>query len=163
MPAVRAATTRGRLCVVVAAALASTTTALAAPHATRDLILPAHARTPGVTNPAVTKATIGTTICVKNWTKSIRPPASYTNALKAKQMLQYNESGPATDYEEDHLIPLELGGAPKDPRNLWPEPHTQSKVTDPLETKLNRMICVTHTLTLAAARKQILAFKRTKG
>jgi hypothetical protein len=56
-----------------------------------------------------------------------------------------------------------LGGAPKDPRNLWPEPHTQSKVTDPLETKLNRMICVTHTLTLAAARKQILAFKRTKG
>jgi hypothetical protein len=78
-------------------------------------------------------------------------------------MLQYNESGPATDYEEDHLIPLELGGAPRDPRNLWPEPHTQSKVTDPLETKLNRIICVTHTLTLAAARKQILAFKRTKG
>lgn len=26
-------------------------------------------------------------------------------------------------YEEDHLIPLEDGGDPKDPRNLWPEPY----------------------------------------
>ena len=94
MPPVRAATTRAGLCAVLAAALAYATTAVAAPHASRDLILPAHARTPGVTNPAVTKATIGTTICVKNWTKTIRPPTSYTNALKAKQMLQYNESGP---------------------------------------------------------------------
>jgi hypothetical protein len=25
-------------------------------------------------------------------------------------------------YEEDHLIPLEIGGDPTDPRNLWPEP-----------------------------------------
>jgi hypothetical protein len=24
-------------------------------------------------------------------------------------------------YEEDHLIPLEIGGNPTDPRNLWPE------------------------------------------
>ena len=26
-------------------------------------------------------------------------------------------------YEEDHLIPLEDGGDPQDPRNLWPEPY----------------------------------------
>ena len=26
-------------------------------------------------------------------------------------------------YEEDHLIPLEDGGDPTDPRNLWPEPY----------------------------------------
>jgi hypothetical protein len=26
-------------------------------------------------------------------------------------------------YEEDHLIPLEDGGGPTDPRNLWPEPY----------------------------------------
>jgi hypothetical protein len=25
-------------------------------------------------------------------------------------------------YEEDHLSPLEDGGNPTDPRNLWPEP-----------------------------------------
>jgi hypothetical protein len=28
-----------------------------------------------------------------------------------------------SDFEEDHLIPLELAGAPADIRNLWPEPH----------------------------------------
>ena len=68
--------------------------------------------------------------------------------------------GPAA-YEEDHLIPLELGGAPRDPRNLWPEPHSQSKRSDPLETSLKQKVC--HgTLTLAAARAQILAYKRTK-
>jgi hypothetical protein len=26
-------------------------------------------------------------------------------------------------YEEDHLISLENGGNPTDPRNLWPEPY----------------------------------------
>jgi len=26
-------------------------------------------------------------------------------------------------YEEDHLISLENGGDPKDPKNLWPEPY----------------------------------------
>jgi hypothetical protein len=47
-------------------------------------------------------------------------------------------------YEEDHLISLELGGAPKDPKNLWPEPwngpygaHTKDK----LENKLHKMVC----------------------
>jgi hypothetical protein len=159
----RATTTRAGLCVILAVALAGTTTALAGQRAVRDLILPNHVRTPGVTNPAVTKATIDTTICVKNWTKTVRPTTSYTNTLKLKQMLEYHETEPAIEYEEDHLIPLELGGAPKNPRNLWPEPHTQSKLSDPLENKLHRNVCVTHTLTLAAARKQILAYKRTNG
>ena len=27
-------------------------------------------------------------------------------------------------YQEDHLVPLELGGAPRDKRNLWPEPNS---------------------------------------
>src|SRR5664279_6067090 len=55
---------------------------------------------------------------------TIRPPASsYTNALKRQQIVAYGY--PDTDprgYEEDHLIALELGGAPSDQRNLWPEP-----------------------------------------
>jgi hypothetical protein len=43
---------------------------------------------------------------------------SYTNKLMIKQMVQYGEGGSPADYEEDHVIPLELGGAPN-PRNLW--------------------------------------------
>jgi hypothetical protein len=51
-------------------------------------------------------------------------------------MKQYNETGSIKNYEEDHLIPLELGAAPRNPKNLWPEPHSQSSKSDPLETAL---------------------------
>jgi hypothetical protein len=80
---------------------------------------------------------------VSGWTKTIRPPASYTDALKVKQMQEYHETGGPSGYEEDHLIPLELGGAPRNPKNLWPEPHTESKVSDPLETALKRRFAIT--------------------
>src|ERR1700740_2647647 len=77
---------------------------------------------PGRTNPAITEATKGQTICNRHWsTKSIRPPASYTNRLKREQMAGMHLKGTPSDYEEDHLISLELGGDPKDPENLWPE------------------------------------------
>jgi hypothetical protein len=89
-----------------------------------------------VRNPDVTQSTIAKTICVALWTKPVRPPASYTNALKVQQMKQYNETGSVKNYEEDHLIPLELGAAPRNPKNLWPEPHSQSSKSDPLETAL---------------------------
>jgi hypothetical protein len=50
------------------------------------------------------------------------PRVSYTNALKIEQMPIYELGGSPSLYEEDHLIPLELGGAPRNPKNLWPEP-----------------------------------------
>ncbi|HEY8630878.1 MAG TPA: hypothetical protein VIL73_10145 [Gaiellaceae bacterium] len=126
------------------------------------LVLPDPTITPGVLNPKVRQATIGNTICKSGWTKTIRPPVSYTNALKVQQMVLYGEAGSPSDYEEDHLIPLELGGAPKNPKNLWPEPHSQSKHSDPLETSLKRKVCK-GALTLGAARVQIRQYKRTQG
>ena len=78
--------------------------------------------TPGALNPDVTQANIHTTICVRGWTRTVRPPVEYTNDLKMRQMREYGESGPTSTYQEDHLISLELGGDPRDPRNLWPEP-----------------------------------------
>lgn len=116
--------------------------------------------TPGVTNPDVTQATIHSTICVSGWTKTVRPPASYTDALKRQQITEYgySDTNPA-DYEEDHLIPLEVGGNPTDPRNLWPEPHggaRGSKVKDPVENQFKTAVC-SGSMTLDAARAQILA------
>jgi hypothetical protein len=78
--------------------------------------------TPGVLNPNVTQDNIKTTICKPGWTATIRPPSAYTNLLKSSQMRDYGETGPLTDFEEDHLIPLAVGGSPTDPHNLWPEP-----------------------------------------
>ena len=100
-----------------------------------SVILPDKKRTPGALNPRVRQSTIKKTICKSGWTKKIRPPVSYTNALKIKQMVLYEETGSPSEYEEDHFIPLELGGAPRNPKNLWPEPRSQSKLSDPLETQ----------------------------
>ena len=120
--------------------------------------------TPGALNPAVTQKTIGSTICVSGWTATIRPSESFTNSLKVTQIGQYGYSDTSTaSYEEDHLISLELGGAPADPRNLWPEPYTDAladgrptgaHTKDSFETKLKTEVCA-GTITLAQAQGEI--------
>lgn len=140
----------------------TTTTPVPQPKPNTKLVLPNHTRTPGVANLAVTQATIKATICVPGWTARVRPPVSFTNALRLRQMKQYGEKGKPTAYEEDHLIPVELGGSPRNPKNLWPEPRSESKNSNRLEITLNRKVCA-GTVTLAAARTQIVRYKRTKG
>ena len=81
----------------------------------RGSVLASATLTPGVLNEAVTQATIRSTICVRGWTTTVRPPTSYTSALKLRQMTAYGEAGPPAAYQEDHLISLELGGDPTDP------------------------------------------------
>jgi hypothetical protein len=118
--------------------------------------------TPGVANPEVTQATIRQTICKSGWTKTIRPPSSYTSALEAEQMKIYRRSGSPADYQEDHLISLELGGDPADPRNLWPEPIAIAEDVDQVEDDLNRKIC-TGEITLAEGQRRISELKHTSG
>jgi hypothetical protein len=75
-----------------------------------------------------------------------------------RQIADYGYSDTNTaDYEEDHLIPLELGGAPRDPHNLWPEPRYGAKTAsskDSVENKLKSAVCAGRA-TLAAARNAI--------
>jgi hypothetical protein len=119
-------------------------------------------RTPGVLNPDVTQASIGETICVRGWTRTIRPPSDYTNALKAKQMREYGVGGSPSEYQEDHLISLELGGHPTDPRNLWPEPYPRASAVDAIENDLNRRVC-SGELSLERAQLQESTLKHTDG
>ena len=119
-------------------------------------------RTPGVLNPDVTQATIGTTICRHGWTRTIRPPTSYTNELKRKQMREYGVGGALSDYQEDHLISLELGGHPTDPRNLWPEPYPRASEVDSTENELNAKVC-SGQLSLERAQLQESQLKHTDG
>jgi hypothetical protein len=124
--------------------------------------LPDPKLTPGAVNPDVTQQTIETTICVRGWTRLVRPPESYSEPLKREQIAEYGYSDRRLrDYEEDHLIPLELGGAPTDPRNLWPEPHEASGdwgsyAKDRLESRLNDLVC-SGALPLETARAAIAA------
>jgi hypothetical protein len=101
--------------------------------------------TPGEVNPEVTQDNIHSTICVPGYTKTIRPPTSYTNPLKTKLMESYGLD-PATrqNYELDHLIALTVGGSPTSVGNLWPEPYTiqeNAHVKDAFENYLNKQVC----------------------
>jgi hypothetical protein len=118
--------------------------------------------TPGVLNPAVTQATVGSTICRSGWTRTVRPPVSYTNDLKRKGLRQYRLRGPPSAYQEDHLISLELGGDPTDPRNLWPEPYPRASEVDRIENELNRLVC-TGRISLAEAQRRESALKHADG
>jgi hypothetical protein len=118
--------------------------------------------TPGVLNPGVTQATIASTICRRGWTRTIRPPVSYTNGLKAKGLLAYRLRGPPSAYQEDHLISLELGGDPVDPRNLWPEPYPRAAAVDTIENELNRKVC-SGELSLPDAQRLESALKHADG
>ena len=120
------------------------------------------ARTPGVLNPDVTQATIDSTICRSGWTRTIRPPVEYTNGLKGRQMRAYDETGPLSAYQEDHLISLELGGHPTDPRNLWPEPYPRASEVDRIENELNQQVCA-GSLSLRDAQEKEAALKHTEG
>jgi hypothetical protein len=123
--------------------------------------LPDRRCTPGAVNPAVTPATLGGTICRSGWTATVRPPERVTEPEKLASLRAYGESG-ASQYEYDHLVPLELGGAVNDPRNLWPEPDYGGahgfylNPKDRLETALKHLVCGGR-LTLAEAQRQIAA------
>jgi len=142
--------------------------------------LPDPAFTPGATDPAVTQATIDRTICVSGWTTSVRPPESYTEDIKH---LEAGGGGTVTydgvaypvhgfeladpdisHYELDHLIPLEIGGSPADPRNLWMEayerpkgsasPGTGSQTKDKVENAAREAVCAGR-LALADAQQRM--------
>ncbi len=50
------------------------------------------------------------------------PPTPARSSWPRSIEYGYADRNPA-HYQEDHLVPLELGGAPRDPRNLWPQPN----------------------------------------
>ena len=109
--------------------------------------LPNYLKTPGEIDARVTQSNIGVTICVVGYTKTVRPPASYTNSLKYQQLHSgYNVNGDMNmrDYEEDHLIPLAVGGNPTSPKNLFPQyfggPYG-ARHKDRLELKMHLLVC----------------------
>jgi hypothetical protein len=85
-----------------------------------------------------------------------------TGKEKRLNAKSYSYSGSMSDAEYDHLISLQVGGDPNDPRNLWIEPadpgHKRgsgvNNLKDPVETKLHTAVCA-RKVTLAAAQKAI--------
>lgn len=102
------------------------------------------------------------TTCVPGYSKRARPKSSYTTALKKRQLEQWQLPGEPQEYEEDHLIPLSIGGDPRSPENLWPEPRAQAAVSNPLEFELYGRVCQ-QGLSLEEAQRQIVEFKQKNG
>jgi hypothetical protein len=96
---------------------------------------------------------------VSGWTATVRPPTSYTNKLKTQGIAAYGYTDRSlSDYEEDHFLPLEVGGAPSDPKNLWPEPHSGTKNSyskDSVENAVKKAVCAGKA-TLKAAQHALL-------
>ena len=107
--------------------------------------LPRRAITPSAINTQVNQRNIETTVCLKGWTKTMRPPASFTNGIKHIKFRQYGIAESELDnFELDHLVPLSIGGATEDPRNLWPQPRFGNWTAadkDTLEKSLHRQVC----------------------
>lgn len=111
--------------------------------------------TPGSIDTRVTQDNIYQTICKSGYTKTIRPPVSYTQMLKRQQLIEYGYTDTnMRDYEEDHLISLELGGNPTDPKNLWPEPGSSPNAKDSVENLCNKKVC-SGEISLLEAQKEI--------
>jgi len=151
-------------------------------------VLPDPAFTPGALNPEVTQATISETICTTGWTSTVRPPESYTERIKhledqqggtvsfggvTYQVHGFELSDPdISHFELDHLIPLELGGSPADPANLWMEPYerpegtaalgTGSQTKDKVEDAARAAVCAGR-VSLADAQRRIVANWYTFG
>ncbi len=106
--------------------------------------LPDKACTPGDTDPKVTQDNIQQTICVSGYTKTVRPPVSYTDKLKVELMKEYGDTDSPSNFELDHLISLELGGNPTSEANLWPESYNtalNAREKDKVENYLHGQVC----------------------
>jgi cytochrome c-type biogenesis protein CcmH/NrfF len=109
-------------------------------------------------NPVVRQETIDQTICVPSYAKGVRPATSYTNGVK-QMYFQRVRLDPtlAQYYELDHIIPLALGGHPRNIDNLAlqiREGENGANRKDQIEEKLQCLVC-SGQVTLADAQHQI--------
>lgn len=118
---------------------------------------------PSRPDPRLTPGVVATTnpadVCphVAAWLEQPRVLQSTYRHVYANYRLHYPQS--RGTYELDHLISRELGGAPLDPRNLWPEPNDHPRPgfansKDILENRLHDDVCAGR-ITLTQAQHTI--------
>lgn len=122
----------------------------------RASILPPRG-TPGAIDTAITQSNIETTICRPGYARAARPSYALTGPLKRRLMQSQHPGEALADYELDHLIPISLGGAPVDMRDLWLQPRRgRANASDKnvLAYVLWRLVCE-HRISLEIAQREI--------
>jgi hypothetical protein len=92
--------------------------------------------------PEITQATVFDTVCTPGYTRSLRPYVGAMRDIKHRMLDDIGEPREHRNrYELDHRIPLALGGAPIDPRNLALQPWPEAREKDAIEVCLARAVC----------------------
>lgn len=123
-------------------------TGVAAAAVVRDL--PDPKLTPGAVTTHDARA-----VCTIGYARGIRPRGAAWRTLRNEVYARYGirrGERSALDargrrhslYVIDHLIPIELGGAPADIRNLWPQPRAAAERKDHVENELHARVCSGH-------------------
>ena len=132
-----------------------------APHLT-DGVYPDPKCSPGATSPEVAQDDLPVTICRPGWAAQERDgdfPSSTAARTKLAVLAAYGI--PAADkslYELDHVVPIEVGGAPGVTANLFPEPLDGphgARAKDKVENRTHDDVCAGR-LTLAAGQAVFL-------
>lgn len=115
-----------------------------------EVYYPNPSLTPGVVNVTITQDNIKDTICRPGYTATAR--LNQTEKFKKRVFSRYNISWDRhSDYEDDHLISLGLGGMDGALGNRWPQLYCPKKTSgktcfgsrekDVVESALHRRIC----------------------
>jgi hypothetical protein len=91
-------------------------------------------------------------VCRAGYARAVRPKGALWRKLKDEAYGRYGlPRGHRSEIDAaghrhaafaiDHLIPIELGGAPADVRNLWPQPRIAAKHKDEVENELHAFVC----------------------
>jgi hypothetical protein len=106
-------------------------------------------------NPDVSQQTLGATICRPGYTRWVRPAPALAYRLKLLLMRRAGiDPGRARDFELDHIIPLALGGHPRQLSNLQLQDWDSAWAKDRLERRLHDAVC-RGAMSLAAAQSCI--------
>ena len=108
-------------------------------------------------DPTLTPGAIVTTsktiICAPGYSKRTRKEVRITTLKRATAL--YGLSWQPKKYEADHLISLELGGAPNDVRNIWPQAYPSAHGKDKVENALHKAVCKGE-ITVEEAQKRVV-------
>ena len=119
--------------------------------------LPDRRRTPGAIDPAISQANIASTICDPDFLAARSPRPSWTAAARRRLAGILFPGQSPENFALDQLVPISLGGAPTDARNLWLQTWTGEQSAarkDALEQELHRMVC-DHRLSLISAQQMV--------
>lgn len=108
----------------------------------------------GATDPRVTASNVHATICRPGWSRQVRPPLAVTEPIKRRLVAKLAPGHRLADFELDHDVPLELGGAPNDPANFWLEPWPEARRKDLAENRLHAAVCAGR-MSLADAQRMV--------